>query len=303
MIIARTRHDLEAVRMSLSDAGRSGVGPDRDMRASVALVPTMGALHDGHLSLIAHGKRTCSFVMASIFVNPTQFGPNEDLARYPRDEASDLAHLQRAGCDAVWLPGVEEMYPAGDATFIDVAGATDVAGPARGWEGDLRPGHFRGVATVVAKLFGQTRPDIACFGEKDWQQLQVIRRMTQDLCLGVRIDAVPTLREADGLALSSRNRFLSPAERQAAPSLYAGLCDAAREMRAGAQAGDACASAGQSIQARGLQIEYLALVDAGLLRIETLQPGARLIAAARLGSVRLLDNIDPTLGVMVAAAT
>ena len=255
---------------------------------SVALVPTMGALHDGHLSLVREAKARAMHVVVSIFVNPLQFSQTEDLQRYPRDEAGDLQKLEDAGCDAVWLPSVETMYPPGDATIVDLAG------PAIGWEGDARPGHFRGVATVVTKLFGQTRPDAACFGEKDFQQLQVIRRIARDLCLGVRIIGVPTLRDADGLAMSSRNRFLSPADRGRAPLLHAELSRIAAALRAGSAAETSLHEARARLAAHGLLVDYLALVDGETLaRIPVPQPGARLIAAARLGNVRLLDNIDP----------
>jgi pantoate--beta-alanine ligase len=250
----------------------------------------MGALHDGHISLIAEARRIGGPVVASIFVNPLQFGQAEDLARYPRDESGDLEKLRTAGCDLVWLPGVSEMYPDDDATFVDVGG------PAQGWEGDARPGHFRGVATVVTKLFGQCKPQAACFGEKDWQQLQVITRFTADLALGVRIIGVPTVRESDGLARSSRNRFLTPAERATAPILHRALQDAATRLRAGNDAETALAVSRGVLQTSGFVVDYLALVDGPSLRqIATLQSGARLIAAARLGSVRLLDNIDPGL--------
>ena len=279
MLIARTRGELDGVLDGLRASG------------PVVLVPTMGALHAGHVSLVDHARALGGRVVVSIFVNPLQFGQADDLARYPRDEAGDLDVLARAGCDAVWLPELAEMYPDGDVTFVDVGG------PAVGWEGDARPGHFRGVATVVGKLFGQTRPDAACFGEKDWQQLQVIRRVTQDLALRVQVIGVETLREADGLALSSRNRFLTQAERLVAPSLYATMTLAAAGlMSSGAGPGGAEAvlhDARAQLAARGLLVDYLALVDgASLRRLAKPEAGARLIAAARLGSVRLLDNID-----------
>jgi pantoate--beta-alanine ligase len=276
MQIARTRAELDAALAALrGDRG-------------VTLVPTMGALHDGHISLVAEARRNGGPVVASIFVNPLQFGQAEDLSRYPRDEAGDLEKLAAAGCDLVWLPSVAEMYPEADATFVEVGG------PAQGWEGAARPGHFRGVATVVAKLFGQCKPQAACFGEKDWQQLQVITRATADLALGVRIIGVPTVRESDGLARSSRNRFLTPAERATAPILHRVLQDAAARLRHGGDAETALAASRAVLQDRGLAVDYLALVDGPSLRqIENLQSGARLIVAARLGSVRLLDNIDP----------
>ncbi|HUW79697.1 MAG TPA: pantoate--beta-alanine ligase, partial [Acidocella sp.] len=193
----------------------------------IGLVPTMGALHNGHLSLIAAAKASGRPVAASIFVNPLQFGPREDFSRYPRDEAGDLAKLEAAGCDLVWLPDEATMYPPESASTITVAG------PALHWEGTARPGHFAGVATVVARLFGQVRPVAAYFGEKDWQQVQVITRMVADFGLPVEIVPVPTVREADGLALSSRNRFLLPPERAAAPGLFATLTQAAKHISAG----------------------------------------------------------------------
>lgn len=269
MQIAR---DLPTLRAETARLGR------------LALVPTMGALHEGHLSLIAAARREAPAVAASIFVNPLQFGPQEDLARYPRDEAGDLAALERAGCDLVWLPSVEVMYPPGHATTIEVRG------PSEGWEGDARPGHFRGVATVCAKLFLQTGAAVAMFGEKDWQQLQVVRRMVADLDIPVRIVACPTVREADGLALSSRNRFLSAEERARAPALYAALREAAAAMAAGTPPAAATAAARAALTRQGFAVDYLALVEPETLRPAEALPG-RLIAAARLGSVRLLDNI------------
>jgi pantoate--beta-alanine ligase len=269
MLIARTLPELRDACARLRAHGRP-----------LALVPTMGALHAGHLALLAAAPGD-SIVAASIFVNPLQFGPNEDLSRYPRDEAGDLAKLKAGGCALAWLPDVATMYPPGDATTIDVAG------PAERWEGAIRPGHFRGVATVVARLFGQVRPDSACFGEKDWQQLQVVTRMVSDLPLPVRIVGVPTVREPDGLAMSSRNRFLTPADRERAPALH-------RIMQATVSrlGGPALADARAALTDVGFAVDYLALVDGpSLAPIEAPCPGARLIAAARLGSVRLLDNI------------
>ncbi len=246
------------------------------------LVPTMGALHAGHLALVAAARAGGGAVAASIFVNPAQFAPHEDLASYPRDEAGDLLMLEQAGCDLLWLPAVGMMYPPGDATWIDVGG------PALRWEGTCRPGHFRGVATVCAKLFGQVRPRQAFFGEKDWQQLAVVRRMTADLCLPLGIAAVPTVREADGLAMSSRNRRLTPAERARAALLPAALRKCV-ERRCARPALDEAAAA---LSEAGFQVDYLALVDGETLdALEEVRPQARIIAAARLGAVRLLDNM------------
>ncbi len=251
----------------------------------VGLVPTMGALHSGHLALVAASRAACAATVASIFVNPTQFGAAEDLSAYPRTEADDLRQLAAAGCDAVWLPDVASIYPPGDST------AVDPGGPAEGWEGTQRPGHFRGMATVVAKLFGLVRPDLAFFGEKDWQQLQVVRRMVADLLLPVQVAAIPTVREPDGLAMSSRNRFLSPAERALAPALHRQLLATAAALHAGVPAEAALAAGEASLVADGLRVDYLTLVDGQTLRPTKALAGARLIAAARLGPVRLLDNV------------
>jgi pantoate--beta-alanine ligase len=284
MWIARTLAELAAARGGLD--------------APVGLVPTMGALHDGHLALVAAARRECRSTVASIFVNPLQFAPAEDLSRYPRDEAGDLDKLRDAGCALVWLPAAATMYPPGDATEIVPAG------PALEWEGAQRPGHFRGVATVVAKLFGQVRPQRAFFGKKDWQQLQVVRRMVADLCLPVDVVGVATQRDADGLALSSRNRFLSGAERRVASLLPATLRQAAAEIAALAGGPAPWLGAAEPLLARaredlatfGFGVDYLALVEPDSLR-EACDPaivpagGLRLIVAARLGPVRLLDNV------------
>lgn len=274
MLIARTLAELDTHRQAL--AARRG---------RIALVPTMGALHAGHRALVDAAVSSGAGVITSIFVNPTQFGPQEDLARYPRDEAGDLALLESAGCDLVWLPDVATMYPPGDASVIVPAG------PALGFEGDARPGHFQGVATVCTKLFGQTRADLAFFGEKDWQQLQVIRRVVADLHLPTAIVGIETVRESDGLALSSRNRFLSPEERARAPLLHATLAGLVRDLANGAQAGAPLDAAMAGLRAAGFAPDYLALVAGeSLMPIAAMQQGARLIAAAKLGSVRLLDN-------------
>jgi pantoate--beta-alanine ligase len=224
--------------------------------------------------------------VTSIFVNPLQFGAAEDLSRYPRDEAGDLATLEACGCALVWLPDAETMYPLGDATTISVTG------PAENWEGAARPGHFRGVATVCAKLFGQVRADRAYFGEKDWQQLQVVRRMVDDLHLPLSIVPVVTVRETDGLALSSRNRFLTESERALAPTLYAVLTTTARLLADGRGAAGPLHEARVRLTNAGFDVNYIALVDGPtLVDIPCTRPGARLIAAAGIGSVRLLDNV------------
>jgi pantoate--beta-alanine ligase len=271
MIIARTLAELHAAREAL--------GP-------VGFVPTMGALHAGHIALVETAKSAGQPVAASIFVNPTQFGPHEDFARYPRDEAGDIAKLEEAGCALVWLPGADTMYPPHGATTVTVTG------PAMQWEGSARPGHFAGVATVVAKLFGQMRPQAAYFGEKDWQQVQVVSRMVEDLSLPVQIVPVPTVREADGLALSSRNRYLSAEERRAAPRLYAVLSRAAQEIFAGKEPAATLDNARHGLASAGMVPDYVALVHANTLEpITGLIHPARLIAAAKLGHVRLLDNV------------
>lgn len=277
MLVCRDLPALRAATARMRAAGRR-----------LGLVPTMGALHAGHIELVAAARREADAVAASIFVNPLQFAANEDLARYPRDEAGDLAKLRAAGCDLVWMPPVEAMYPPGAATVIEVAG------PSSGWEGDARPGHFRGVATVCAKLFLQTGADVAAFGEKGWQQLQVVTRMARDLDIPIRILPVPTVREADGLAMSSRNRFLSEAERATAPLLPQVMARAAAEILRGAPVAGVLAAGQATLRAGGLAPDYLALVDAETLRPLD-APGhtgpMRLLAAARLGGVRLLDNI------------
>lgn len=271
MIIARTLADLNNARNHME---------------SIGFIPTMGALHAGHLALISAAARMGLTPTASIFVNPTQFGPTEDLSRYPRDEAGDIAKLEAAGCALLWLPDVETMYPKGDATLIQVDG------PSLNWEGKQRPGHFNGVATVVAKLFGQMRPQTAFFGEKDWQQIQVVRRMVKDLCLPVEIATVPTVREADGLALSSRNRYFSATERQMAPQFHATLKQAANALQAGETPASTLTKAHQALIKAGIVPDYVALVHAETLElISQLAAPARLIAAARLGPVRLLDNL------------
>jgi pantoate--beta-alanine ligase len=246
----------------------------------------MGALHEGHRTLVRTAVASGAATVASIFVNPLQFAATEDLSRYPRDEPGDLTALDSCGCALVWLPDVETMYPADGATTISLAG------PAERWEGDARPGHFRGVATVCAKLFGQVRPDRAYFGEKDWQQLQVIKRMVADLLLPLEVVGVETVREPDGLALSSRNRFLTAGERVLAPLLARTLKDLIAGLASGGPADPSLAAARESLTAAGFGVDYLALVDGpSLAPIERATPGSRLVTAARLGSVRLLDNM------------
>jgi pantoate--beta-alanine ligase len=239
---------------------------------TVAMVPTMGALHAGHMKLIEAAKAQADHVIASIFVNPTQFAPTEDLSRYPRREAEDAAILAEAGVAILWAPDVATMYPDGFATTITVAGVSE------GLCGIPRPGHFNGVATVVAKLFGQARPDMALFGEKDWQQLQVIRRMVLDLDLGIDIIGVPTQREADGLAMSSRNTYLSVADRKAAVALPNALKVAAAALANGANEAATLDQARAQITAAGFEIDYVERRE------------DRILAAARIGTTRLIDN-------------
>jgi len=253
----------------------------------IALVPTMGALHEGHLDLVRAAGKAAHRVIVSIFVNPTQFAPTEDLAAYPRDESADLRKLAPLGVDAVFAPTVVEMYPQGFATRISVEG------PALGLESDVRPHFFGGVATVVAKLFIACAPDVAVFGEKDYQQFLVVRRMAADLGLPVSVVGHTTIRAADGLALSSRNAYLSPGERAVAPRLHATLQKTAAAIRAGALDADAVTAARHDLAAAGFVVDYVALRNAGTLAEvnDTRTEPLRLLAAARLGKTRLIDNI------------
>jgi pantoate--beta-alanine ligase len=253
----------------------------------IAFVPTMGALHEGHLALVERAKALAERVVVSIFVNPLQFNDPSDLERYPRDEESDLAKLEAAGCDLVWLPGASDLYPEGFATTVSVAGVSER------WEGEHRPGHFDGVATVVAKLFGEVVPNVAVFGEKDFQQLAVIRRMAMDLGLCDQIVGVPTVREPDGLALSSRNALLSPDERERAVGLYRALRNARDSILAGQPVAAALAEGRNALLIAGFsRIDYFALVDGATLEpVDRPQPEARLIAAAVMGTTRLIDNL------------
>ncbi|MBI1170250.1 pantoate--beta-alanine ligase [bacterium] len=255
---------------------------------TLGVVPTMGALHDGHLSLVRAAKSGADRVIVTIFVNPTQFNNPEDLAKYPRTEASDAALLAPLAVDAIFAPPPEEVYPPGFASTVRVTGVADPL------EGAMRPGHFDGVATVVTKLFGMTQADRAYFGEKDWQQLQMVRRMVADLNLPVEIIGCETLREADGLAMSSRNARLSAAARARAPMLHAAMTAVRQALHAGTPAEEALRRAENSLRSAGFDgVDYLALCDA-----ETLAPAAddlarprRLLAAAWLDGVRLIDNI------------
>jgi pantoate--beta-alanine ligase len=261
----------------------------------VALVPTMGALHAGHVALVMAGRRQAQRVVVSIFINPTQFAPSEDLSRYPRTFASDRAKLTDAGADLIFAPTVPEMYPDGFATTVSLAGPAKV-----GLEDAFRPTHFPGVATVVCKLFTQCRPDLAVFGEKDYQQLQVVTHMARDLDLGVRVIGVPTVREPDGLAMSSRNRFLTPAERQTALVLHRQMRGAATAIREGTEPETALSAAQSAIAEAGFTLDYLDLRDAGTLAPVDIRTGfaslatrpLRLLVAASIGTTRLIDNIE-----------
>jgi pantoate--beta-alanine ligase len=258
-----------------------------DIAGSLALVPTMGALHAGHMALVAEAKKRADKVAVSIFVNPAQFGPGEDFGRYPRQETQDAAMLQDAGCDLLWMPSVQDIYPEGFATKISVSGVS------RLWEGEARPGHFDGVATVVAKLLLSLRPEMALFGEKDFQQLAVIRRMVQDLNVPVEIVPVPTVREADGLALSSRNAYLRPGPREQAVALPRALQAARAAILSGRPVAEVLHEAKASLRAAGFsRVDYFALVDAGTFEpLEEPEGAMRLIAAAVIGTTRLIDNL------------
>jgi pantoate--beta-alanine ligase len=253
----------------------------------LGLVPTMGALHEGHLSLLRQARAACATVAMSLFVNPAQFGPAEDLSRYPRPLQRDLDLARTAGVDLVFHPPVEEMYPP------DFATAVEVSGPASRWEGEHRPGHFRGVATVVARLLGIVGPQVAYFGEKDWQQLQVVRRMVRDLAIPVQIAPCQIVREPDGLALSSRNVYLEPEQRQYATALSRALRTGQGRVAGGERDALAVRRAIEAVllDTPGLRPDYVAVVDPESLEpLERLDRPARALIAARLGKVRLIDN-------------
>jgi pantoate--beta-alanine ligase len=263
----------------------------RDWRATgqtVGLVPTMGALHDGHLALVRAAQARCDRVIATIFVNPAQFGPTEDFDAYPRTEEADAAKLRSRRTDLLFAPGVGEIYPAGFATTVHVAGVSE------GLCGGHRPGHFDGVATVVSKLLLQALPDIAFFGEKDYQQLQVIKRVAADLDIPVEIVGVPTVREADGLALSSRNVYLDARQRRIAPALYREMVVLGAAIARGESAATAIAGARRRLVDAGFdRVEYLELRDAASLApVADARGSARMLAAAWLGRTRLIDNIS-----------
>jgi pantoate--beta-alanine ligase len=257
-------------------------------KASVALVPTMGALHAGHIALVKHAKRRARRVVVSIFVNPTQFAPTEDLASYPRTWKSDIAVLSKLGVDLVWAPTPEMMYPEGFATRVDPAGAAKVE-----LEDKFRPHFFGGVATVVCKLFTQVTPHYAMFGEKDYQQLRVVTRMAQDLNLSPQVIGLKTVRERDGLALSSRNVYLSESERAAAPTLYRVLRASAKLIKAGDPIKAVLKTGREEIEDAGFKVDYLEARHALSLEPVTLRKEGpiRLLVAAKIGKTRLIDNI------------
>lgn len=261
---------------------------ERRKGKTIGFVPTMGCLHAGHAALLERARRENDRVVLSIFVNPLQFGPNEDFARYPRTFSADLALARKAGVDAVYHPSIEAVYPDGFQTSVEVGGLSRIH------DGRFRPGHFRGVATVVLKLFQASAPDRAYFGEKDYQQLVIIRRMTRDLDLPVKIVACPTVREKDGLALSSRNVYLSAQERSAAPRLYEALRWGAAELRRpGADLGSALRGMRAAVEEiPGVTIDYISVVEPEDLKDASgLDGPKRILAAIRVGKTRLIDNV------------
>ncbi|MBY9066968.1 pantoate--beta-alanine ligase [Hyphomonas sp. WL0036] len=280
--IIRTRSELQARVRAWKQAGET-----------VGFVPTMGALHGGHLSLIEKAQEKATRTIASIFVNPTQFAPGEDFDTYPRHETEDIAKLASVNCDAVYLPSVAEMYPEGSVTNVRVESLSDLL------DGIYRPHFFYGVATVVARLFLHTQPDVAVFGEKDYQQLQVIRRMVRDLGFPIEIIGGETQRDADGLAQSSRNLYLSPEERRTAGAIYAAMHRARTRLALGTLPGEAMAEAEALLGKAGFRkIDYVTLVDPATLQAlpvdQPLEPGtpARMLVAAWMGKTRLIDNIN-----------
>ncbi len=276
MIVARSLADLRDV---------TNLWRSEDLTSAV--VPTMGALHEGHLTLVAEAKAKADRVVATIFVNPKQFAANEDLSRYPRDEEGDLAKLEEAGCDLAYLPDPDEVYPDGFVTTITLGG------PAKaGLEDKFRPHFFDGVATVVAKLFIHTAADFAFFGEKDYQQLLVVTQMARDLDLGVEVIGIPTIREEDGLAKSSRNRYLSKHERHQATAIIRTLEQAAEKIRVGGDPQVATKAASRSLMTLGFEVDYVTARNAETLAVPTRSDEPlRLLAAARIGKTRLIDNI------------
>lgn len=266
---------------------RQRLRPAREGGLRIGLVPTMGALHRGHLSLVAEAKKKAELIVCSIFVNPIQFGPHEDLARYPRTLEADVKALEAAGCDLVFAPSVEEMYPPGFQTRVEVLSVS------QGLCGASRPTHFAGVTTVVLKLFALVGPDVGVFGEKDYQQLVVLRTMVRDLGLPIEVLGAPIVRDDDGLALSSRNVYLSPEERARATGLFRGLSEAKRLFLTGERSAEAILRAARApIEAQQIAPEYLELRSAEDLRpLARAEPPAVILVAARVGQTRLIDNI------------
>ena len=275
----KTVRDAHALRSLVREARASG--------QSISFVPTMGALHEGHLSLVRRARRECPFVVVSIFVNPLQFAPGEDLARYPRREQDDLAALEREHASAVYLPAAEDLYPPGFSTAIEVGGVSE------GGEGAARPGHFRGVATVVAKLFLQIAPDVAVFGSKDLQQAAVVRRMIRDLDFPVRLVVGETVREPDGLAMSSRNAYLSPADRRLAAAFPRALFEARDDVDRGERDAErVMAAVRRKLTEAGLAVDYVDVIDPDTMSpVREAKRGSALAAAVRIGRTRLIDNV------------
>jgi pantoate--beta-alanine ligase len=284
--------DVTRLRHAIADWRREG--------AVIGFVPTMGALHEGHLSLVRLARERADRVVASVFVNPTQFGPGEDLGRYPRTPERDAELLRSAGCTLLFLPAVETIYPPGHATFVEPAGA------ALGLEGERRPGHFRGVATVVTQLVALVQPDVAVFGEKDAQQLAVVRQLVRDLHLPVEILAGPTVREADGLAMSSRNAYLSAEERRAATVLHRALRAAEALVAGGERRADAVRARVRGVLAEEplVTVEYVDVVHPDTFRpVESVTGNVVLPIAVRLGAIRLIDNLRLRVDVASPLAT
>jgi pantoate--beta-alanine ligase len=280
LTILRTAADLRAATQSFRDDGKL-----------VGLVPTMGALHEGHLELVKRARRDCGLVIASLFVNPTQFGEGEDFDAYPRNEAEDIALFDAHGVDFVYAPDAAEMYPDGFGITVTVSGITE------GLCGAARPGHFDGVTTVVSRLFEHCAPDVAYFGEKDYQQFKVVQRMVEELELNIRIVGIPTVRERDGLALSSRNAYLNLGQRRAAPALYGTMFALAERLHDGVDIAAQCAWGRQALLDAGFDsVDYFEICDANtLVPASANADNLRIFAAARLGATRLIDNmpVDP----------
>ncbi|HYV64214.1 MAG TPA: pantoate--beta-alanine ligase [Bryobacteraceae bacterium] len=279
---ARLLHKIAEAREHIAAARERGL--------TIGLVPTMGALHDGHGALMRLAREETGYVVATIFVNPTQFDRPDDFQKYPRNLQADVDFCDRLGVDAVFAPDAEEMYPEEALTYVEVAGISSRL------EGEYRPGHFRGVATVVAKLFHIAQADRAYFGEKDAQQLAVIQKMAADLNFPVTIVPVPTVREPNGLAMSSRNQRLTPADRRIAPALYQALCEAERAIQSGSRSVAAVRQGALALlaQSPALRIEYLEVVDPKTFQpVDKLNGAVRIVAAVWLGNVRLIDNLVP----------